>query len=320
MLWSWVLAAGGLGVVILSAEQIVKGAVGAAVGFGLSTFLISVIFIGFDPDNLSVGVAAAASESPGIAKGAIIGGAMVATTFAYGVSALLAPMRFAPMPRSILAVPVLALVLFGALGWDGRLSRVDGALLLAAYAATVGWLVWLGRQGKGVEPGGEAAEVLGKAPTLGRWKSAALLVAGLVGIAIGTELLIANAKDLIAAFGLSETFVGMTVIAFLVSVEELAREMPAARKGRPEISFGNVLGSALAMFLFNGGAIALTRPLPITGDVRSFYLPYALVSMVVVTGFMLASRVPRWAGALLVLLYVGFVAGSYFVGHPPNTG
>ena len=68
----------GLGLVIFFAEQLVKGVVGTSMGFGLSAFLLSVIFIGFDPDNLAVGTAASAEGVTGIALGSILGGAMVA--------------------------------------------------------------------------------------------------------------------------------------------------------------------------------------------------------------------------------------------------
>lgn len=90
----------GLGLIIFFAEQLVKGAVGTSVAFGISTFLISVIFIGFDPDNLAVGAIASAEGASGIALGSIIGAAMVAVAFAFGLSALVAPMHFAKcLPR-----------------------------------------------------------------------------------------------------------------------------------------------------------------------------------------------------------------------------
>jgi cation:H+ antiporter len=84
----------GLGLVIFFAEQLVKGVVGTSVGFGVSTFLLSVLFIGFDPDNLAVGAAASAEGVSGIALGSILGGAMVAIAFAFGLSAVVAPMTF----------------------------------------------------------------------------------------------------------------------------------------------------------------------------------------------------------------------------------
>lgn len=305
------LAALGLVVVIVSAEKIVEGAVGTALGFGLSTFLISVIFIGFDPDNLSVGVGATLEGSTEIAQGSIIGAAMVAVSFAFGVSALFAPMRFERVPKQILAVPLLAVLLLTGLSLDGLLSRIDGAVLLASYVASLVWLIWLSKKGKSVEPSGEGAEVLEEAQELGRGKAVGLLAAAIIGIVIGTELLLEGAEGIIARFGLSETFFGMTILAFLVSVEELARELPAAMKGRPEISFGNVLGSALAMFLFNAGWIALAGPLPIGNEMLRFYLPFATGTVLLVSLFMFTGRLPRWGGALLVLIYAGFVVGSY---------
>jgi cation:H+ antiporter len=104
----------------------------------------------------------------------------------------------------------------------------------------------------------------------------------------------------------------MTILAFLVSVEELARTVPAALKGRPDISFGNVVGSVLAMFLFNGGIIALINPIPMNDHILRFYLPYALATVILISLIMITRNVSRWAGVLLVLVYFGFLAGSYF--------
>jgi len=91
----------------------------------------------------------------------------------------------------------------------------------------------------------------------------------------------------------------------------VARELPAALKGRPDITFGNVLGSVLAFFLFNAGIIALVRPVPVSDTVLQFFLPMGLVTIVFIAAVMFSRRVPRWAGAVLVLLYLLFVAGGY---------
>jgi cation:H+ antiporter len=98
-----------------------------------------------------------------------------------------------------------------------------------------------------------------------------------------------------------------------VSIEELERELPAARQGRPDISFGNVLGSILAFFLCNAGLIALVWPVPIDRAVLTFYLPLAFLTTAVVSGFMLTKRVPRWAGSVLILLYAVFVVGGWWM-------
>lgn len=109
----------GLALVVYFAEKLVKGAAGTSLGCGISTFLVSVIFIGFNPENLALGTVASFEEEAGIALGSIIGAAMVAIAPAFGITALLAPMEFGQAPKQVLAVPILAVLLLGILGYDG---------------------------------------------------------------------------------------------------------------------------------------------------------------------------------------------------------
>jgi cation:H+ antiporter len=303
----------GLGLIIFFAEQLVKGVVGTSMGFGLSTFLLSVIFIGFDPDNLAVGTVASAEGVAGIALGSILGGAMVAVALAFGISALVAPMMFAQVPPQVLAVQMLAVVLFAALVMDGQLSRVDGGMLLVGFGLAVLYLVRLGRRGLDITPSGEVGHRLQKGNIPGKWPSLGLFMLALVAIVVGSELLVSGAQTLLKRFEISDLPFGMAVLAFLVSIEELERELPAARQGRPDISFGNVLGSVLAFFLCNAGIIALVQPVPIDHVVLTFYLPLAFITIAIVSGFMLMKHVPRWAGGLFILLYAVFVVGGWFM-------
>ncbi|MDZ7772343.1 MAG: sodium:calcium antiporter [Balneolaceae bacterium] len=313
MLTAAILFAAGLALVLFFSEKLVEGTVGSSLHFGLSAFLISIIFIGFDPENLAVGAVASWEGASGIALGSIMGAAMVAVALAFGFTALVAPMEFESAPGPVLAVPVAAVLLPGLLGWDGQLSRVDGALLLAAYAGGVGWLLRMGRRGLEIRAGGEMAEVFEKERPPGRGKSLALLAGSLVAITAGSELLVRSSERLVGGFGLSETVFGMTLLALLVSVEEVARELPAALKGRPDISVGNVLGSVLAFFLFNAGAIALVRPLPVSTEILAFYWPFCVAAVLIVTFCMWRRRVSRPAGALLLALYACFFAGAWLI-------
>lgn len=299
----------GLAAVIYFAEKLVDGTVGTARGFGLSAFLLSVVFIGFDPENLFVGASGSYEGVAGIALGAIVGAAMVAIALAFGVTALLAPMEFEDVPSQILAVQVLAVLLFGGLALDGQLSRLDGAVLFGGYVASVGYLLWLSDRGVDVLPEG-ATESDGEAEQ-SRWKAVGLFVVALGAIVVGSELLVSSSETIIETLGLTDTFFGFVILAVLVSIEELARELPAAARGRPEISFGNVLGSIMAFFLFNAGVIALVHPVPVSGEVLWFYLPVTIVTVLVLSGFLLRKRVPRWAGGVLVVLYLVFAIGGY---------
>jgi cation:H+ antiporter len=221
---SLVLFVGGLTLVIFFAERLVKGAVGTSAGFGVSAFVISVVFIGFDPENLAVGAVGSYEGISGIALGSVIGAAMVAIAFAFGLTALIAPMRFEQVARPVLAVPVGAITLFAVLAGDGSLSRLDGCILLATFAVAVAGLLWLSKRGLDIKPTGEVAETLEDVGKLNKWTSLGLMLLSLILIVIGSEMLVEGSKAIIDRLGLSDTMFGMTLLAFLVSVEELARE------------------------------------------------------------------------------------------------
>lgn len=306
------LLAAGLALVLFFAEKLVEGAAGTARGFGVSAFVVGVVFLGFDPENLAVGAVAGHEEVAGIALGSILGAAMVAVALAFGVTALIAPMELRRPPLAVLALPVASVALFGLLCLDGRLSRLDGALLLAGYATAIACVFLLSRKGITIEP--REAKELEEAEGLGRWRALGLLVLALAAIVAGSEMIVRASEVLIGRLGISDTLYGMTLLAFLVSIEEVARELPAALRGRPEIALGNVVGSVFAFFLMNAGVIALVRPVPVAREVLMFHLPAALVTTLVISGLLLTGRIGRLAGAVLLALYLGFLVGSYLLG------
>lgn len=303
----------GIALVVYFAEKLVKGTVGISLGFGISTFIISVIFIGFDPENLAVGAVGSYEDVSGIALGSIIGATMVAIALAFGLTALIAPMKFEKAPKQILVIPVLAVLLLGVLSLDGQLSRIDGVVLLLGFVLSIIYLIRLSKKGLDIQPTGEVAETLEDAEKLNKWKSLGIFILSLAGVVLGSELLVRSSQSIIAKMGLSDTVFGMTILAFLISIEELARELPAAIKGRPEISYGNVIGSILAFFLFNAGIIALVKPIMVDSETLKYYLPICLVTTIIVSIFMSTKKVSRLAGAVLVLLYVAFAAVGFIV-------
>jgi cation:H+ antiporter len=305
-----VLALAGLALVVVCAEKLVAGVVGTSLALGWSAFLVSVLFVGFDPENLFVGAVGAAQGMAGIALGSIVGAAMVACGLAFGFTALVAPMRFERAPRRVLALPIVAILLLALLALDGRLSRGDGVVLLGAFVLVVLELARLSRRGLDIRASGEVAESLERGRP-GATRALVILVLALGGLVLGSELLVAGSRRLMSQLGLSETVYGMTILALAVSAEEIARELPAALRGRPEISVGNVVGSVLAFFLFNAGVIAVLHPIPVDPVVLRFYLPLCLATVILVMASLATLRIPRWIGGALVGLYAVFFIGAY---------
>lgn len=307
------LGVAGLGLVLFFAERLVKAVAALAAGFRVSAFLLSVVFLGFDPENLAVGVVGAYEGASGLALGTIVGAAMVAIALAFGITALAAPLRFEQVPKPVLAVPLGAVLWLSVLVLDGQLSRLDGVLLLLGYVVAILYLVWLSRRGVDIQAESGVAREAEEARHLGKVKAMGLLVLALVAIIVGSEWIVDSTRELIGRFGLSETVVGMSLLALAVSIEEVARELPAALKGRPEITYGNVNGSILSFFLFNAGVIALVHPIQVDRPTLWFYLPIAFLTVVIVSAFLLARHVPRWGGAVLVLVYAVFAVSGYFL-------
>ncbi|MDZ7715292.1 MAG: hypothetical protein U5J95_03685 [Balneolaceae bacterium] len=106
MLTSAILFIAGLLLVVYFSEKLVESTVGTSLGFGVSSFLISVIFIGFDPENLGLGAVASYDAVTGIAVGTIIGSAIVAIALAFGITAIISPMKFEEVPMQIPLVQV----------------------------------------------------------------------------------------------------------------------------------------------------------------------------------------------------------------------
>lgn len=296
--------------ILFSAERLVRAAIHTSIGFGVSPFLVSVIFIGFDPENLAVGAMASLESRPGIALGSIIGSSMVAIGMAFGLTAVMVPMRFERVPTPTLAVPIAAMLLFGLVAWDGQLARPDGVVLLVSFGLSILCLVWLSKKGLDIRPTGEVAEALEHREATDKWRAISLLLLSLTLLVVGSEMVVKGGTAIISWMGLSETVFGMTILALLISIEELARELPAALKGRPDISFGNVAGSILAFFLCNAGIIAIVRPVMVDDRVLHFYLPMCLVTMVVISMVMMTKQVSRWAGGVLLILYGIFAFGG----------
>jgi cation:H+ antiporter len=287
----------GLALVVWGAERFTDGAIHVAARLTLSTFFV---VSGLEPENLASGAAAALGGLPQIALGTVIGSTIFLLTGALGLALLVAPMAVR-IPREGPGAMVLSLVLFALVLWnDGAVSRLEGALLVVA---ALGLMFWLYRCSPvfhaGAKEEGRAASGL---------KIAGLLVGGAVVIVVGAELMVHGARTLLTVAGVSETFLGMVVVGMGESLEETARMTAPTRRGHPELAWGNVVGTIVVLLTFNLGVLALIRPLIADPLVLRLHAPYLVVCTLLVAGALLVlPRLGRGAGAVLVLLFAGYV-------------
>lgn len=289
----------GLALVVWGAERFTEGAIQVAARLAVSTFLVGAVVSGFEPENLASGAAAALGGLPQIALGTVIGSTIFLLTAALGLALLIAPMAVR-IPREGPVAMMLSLVLFALVLWnDGAVSRVEGVLLVVA---ALGLMFWLYRRSPvfhgDAEDGRPASGV----------KITGLLVVGAAVMVVGAELLVHGARTLLTVAGLSETFLGMVVVGMGESLEEAARMTAPARRGHPELAWGNVVGTTVVLLTFNLGVLALIRPLIADPLVLRLHAPYLVVCTLLVAGaLLLLPRFGRGAGVVLVVLFAGYL-------------
>jgi cation:H+ antiporter len=288
----------GIALVIVGADAFFRGLLALAARLGLPAFIVTVVLLGFELENLAAGIALNAKDLPGAAAGTFLGGTTFLAAGVAGLGALIAPMRVR-LPRAALAwtaaapVPVLLLAL------DGTLGRLDGGLLLLWFLVALTGLARSGRSLLAAEP----AEIRSR-PRL-----FLLLGAGLGVLTLGGELLGEGIRKTVSQFGVSATLLGNTAVAASVEAEELARVALPARRGRPDVALANVLGTVVHFIAFNAGVIALVQPLPIDAATRHLHLPAAVIATAALCALLaIRNGLGRLEGGVLLALYATYLA------------
>lgn len=300
-----------------TAERFVEGAVGLAVHWRMPPLLIGMLIMGFGTSapELVVSLSAALDGSSALALGNAFGSNIANIGLILGLTAVLSPIA---VQSQILRreLPVLLVVTVG-LVWlmhDGALSRAESVCLLVVLLGLVGWSVWQARMGPDhltEDVNLEMAQMAsgGMSPL----RSGIQVGYGLLGLIGSAQLLIWGGVGLAQAWGVSETVIGLTVVAVGTSLPELAASVAAVRKGEHDLAFGNVLGSNL----FNtlgvvgvAGAVASIQIDPVLLQ-REVWVLLALTASLFIIGYgwrKPMGRVNRVEGALLLVAYAVYVS------------
>lgn len=293
---------------IWATERLLEGLVSLAAALRLSAFAIGAILSGFEAENIAVGLAAGGSgtaSTASVALGTVFGGAIFLVCVASGLGALLFPLEVR-LPRRILIVFAASPVLAG-LGLIAPITpRWAGALLLLAFIAAIGYLTLLSRHQNFLMS--EEVEEAQEKPRPW-WIALGLTIVGIVVIGVGGELVAQGAERIVASFGIPALLMGMVVAPAAIEIEEVFRQAVPSRRGRHDVSAGNLVGTLLYFVLFNLGLIALITPVPVAPLVRQFDWPFLVVVTWVATAFLWHGRVGRGAGLFLLGLYVVYIVG-----------
>lgn len=307
---------GGLALLVLGGEGLVRGAVAIArrLGVPLAVIGLTIVAYGTALPELMISVRANAQGYSEMALGNILGSNMTNILLVLGVTAMIFPIAVhhtlirqeGPLLLGVAAA-------FIAFCLDGELSRPESGLLLAISVAYTIYIV--------IRAKGDRDEVLRKEIEeetnlhIPSWRAALYILAGVALLAAGSKILIEGGIDLAGTLGVSQSVIALTVFAFGSSLPELVTSIIAARHKHSDIALGNIIGSNLFNLTVIGGICGEMYTLPITDDFQRYDL-YLLGGVTALLWlFMIASRqIRRWQGALFLLGYAAYLFIHYYHG------
>lgn len=308
----------GLGILVAGGELLVRGATGLAEALGVSPLLIGLVLVGFGTSTpeLATSLIAAFKGSPGIAVGNVVGSNISNILLILGMTAAILPVfcdrRGFRRDGSALAVASFA---FLAAALYEEIGRTTGAIFLCALA---GYIVTAYRQERRKpdqpdrratpgRPGEYLAAAARKAMTKEIALNIALFVGGLGLTFGGAHFLVTGSIEIATAAGISDTIIGLTVVAVGTSLPELVASVAAALRGRTDMAFGNIVGSNIYNTLGILGTTALIHPVAIPAEIAAFDIwamlgATALLFVFTVTGWVIR----RWEGIVMLCLYAAY--------------
>jgi cation:H+ antiporter len=305
----WLLLAAAAVLLVGGAELFVENAAGAGRRLGVTVVAVGVLLAGAEPEELLTAVIAAVQDRPGLAAGDAIGANVTMLTACLGLAALVRPLEMGRRVREYALLSAVAGALAALALWSGEVGRVEGGLLLAAYAGLVALVWWREKEPPMLGELAELAEedaVAGTVRDTGRAPAAALGLA-LLGIGLmlmGGDLAVRGAVRVVESLGRTDSAVGLTVLALATTAELFALVLTAMRHDVPEVAVAGVVGSAAYNATATLGAAALAAPLAVDDVLAAAVV--AVVLPLVVLALSPGGRLGRAGGAVLCAGYATY--------------
>lgn len=300
--------------IMYGADKLTDGSSALAKKLDVSDLVIglTVVAMGSSLPEFSVSLFSALKGSAGMSAGNIVGSNLFNTLVIVGVVASISPLKVSKntvlkdIPFTVVASLALLFLLKDTVfssSADDVLSRADGLVLLLFFGIFMSYTFSLAKNGN--DSDGKPEDGVAIMPV---WKMTVYILGGFVGLILGGELFVDGAAELARIIGISETIIGMTIIAAGTSLPELAASVIAARKGSAGMAIGNVVGSCLFNTFFVLGVCSAITPLQVS-DVSLLQMLVLVFSGILMFFFSYTHlEVKRWEGWVMTLCYVAFIA------------
>ncbi|MFC3879190.1 calcium/sodium antiporter [Algoriphagus namhaensis] len=298
----------GLAILLYGGKILVDGATGIALKLGMSSGLIGITIVAFGTSapELLVSVNAALKGNSDISIGNVVGSNIANIGLVLGISGLFYPIL---IKRSVLrfdyVATLLVTLLFYGLSYNGRISLWEGIILFSGFVL-LNWYLFKSSTYGGMDES-SVEEIEGVKDH--NWIiTITLLLGGIVGLYIGSELLVNNAILISRKFGVSERVIGITIIAIGTSLPELITSIIAALAKKTDMAIGNILGSNMMNILSIIGITAIINPIDVSPEfIREDYL-WMIGFVVILLPLMLIKRkISRIEGLVLLIGYTAYM-------------
>ncbi|MGV6838647.1 MAG: calcium/sodium antiporter [Planktomarina sp.] len=313
MLLSWGLVGLGFVILLLAGDVLVKGAVNLALRFGIPALIVSLTIVAFGTSapELLIVLSAMYEGVADLAMGNIVGSNTANVLLVLGVPALLAGLDTSCCDtRKSYVLMIIATLLFIVLAFFGPFQIWHAVILLAALAYMLLDQAREAKAHRACGPDGcdDAEEPEGADPDMPGWKIALFLALGIIGLPFGADILVENAVIIARDFGVSETAIGLTLIAIGTSLPELATTVMAALRKQADVALGNVIGSNMFNLLGIIGVAAMFGHIPVAQQFLTVDLWVMLAASLVLVPFVfLKWKMSRLWGLLLTGVYIGYL-------------
>jgi cation:H+ antiporter len=320
------ILSGGLVLLVLGAEGVVRGAARIGERLGVSKLFIGLTIVAFGTSSpeVVIGIEAALRGYPSLGVGNVVGSNIFNIGIVLGVTAIISPIpvRGTIVQREVPIVIGLTAVLF-AIAQAGFVTRIEAALLLSGLVGYTVWSYRVARQESTAGGPGELslADTLSMTlpsipgnralrPSVVGWvRDWILVLAGLALLVFGSHLAVSGAEGLARLADVSDALIGLSVVAIGTSLPELVTSVVAAVRKEPELAIGNVLGSNIFNILMILGVAGAVHPLAVDPRLVRIDIPVALGFALACFPILLSShRISRTEGVTLVALYVAYLA------------